>query len=231
MVSAFSLVLGDLRDIRIIRLLLKSLLVTLLIFAALAAAAAWALTGLNPCGIGPLDGRCELGAGKGALGAILLGLLATWFLFPAVAMGVIGFFADEVVDVVEDRHYRHNKGKALPLRRSLAVALRSAGRILLWNLLALPFYLLLLVTGIGPFLLFFAVNAVALGRDLGEMVAVRQLEGEALQRWLATTRLSRALLGLLATWLFMIPLANLLAPVLGAALATHLFHAGRGHER
>lgn len=81
------------------------------------------------------------------------------------------------------------------------------------------------MTGIGPFILFFAVNALALGRDLGEMVAVRHLEGEALAQWLAATRLRRALLGLLATLFFMIPFANLLAPVLGAAMATHLFHA------
>jgi uncharacterized protein involved in cysteine biosynthesis len=42
--------------------------------------------------------------------------------------------------------------------------------------------------------------------------------------WLRATRGERAILGLLATALFMVPFANFLAPVIGAAMATHLFH-------
>ncbi|MFN3387909.1 MAG: EI24 domain-containing protein [Allosphingosinicella sp.] len=227
MLSAFPLAFAQLGDPRIRRLLLKSLLLTLAVFAAAAALAGWLLTGANPCGLGPLDGACEIGAGMGALAAVLLGLAGLWFLFPAIAIGVIGFFADEAVAAVEARHYPHRIGRDLPFGRSLAMGLRSFGRIVLWNLLAAPFYLVLLVTGIGPFLLFFAVNALALGRDLGEMVAARHLEGAALKRWLAATRLRRALLGLVATLLFVVPVANLLAPVLSAAAATHLFHRER----
>jgi uncharacterized protein involved in cysteine biosynthesis len=227
MFAALSLALGQLGDPRIQKVLLKSLLVTVALFLAAAALAGWALTGTNPCGVGPLDYRCEIGPDAGMLAAVLVGIAGLWFLFPAIAIGVIGFFADEVVAAVEARHYPNAQGRSLPVGRSLAMGVRSFGRVALWNLLALPFYILLLVTGIGPFLLFFAVNALAFGRDLGEMVAARHLEGEALERRLAATRLSRALLGLLATWLFMIPFANLLAPVLGAAAATHLFHGGR----
>jgi uncharacterized protein involved in cysteine biosynthesis len=207
--------------------LAKSLGVTILLFAAAAALAGWLLTGTNPCGVGPLDYRCEIEAGGGALTAMLLALAGLWFLFPAIAVAVIGLFADDVVEAVERRHYPAALSRPLPLGRSLGLSLRSAGRLLLWNLLALPFYLVLLITGVGPFLLFSAVNAVALGRDLGEMVAARHLEGEALKRWLAATRVQRAALGLLAAWLFLVPFANLLAPLLGAAAATHLFHWGK----
>jgi CysZ protein len=230
MISAFTLALGQLGDPRIRRVLLKSLLVTLTLFALASALVGWLLTRTNPCGLGPLDGNCELGSGAGALAAVVFALVGLWLLFPAVAIGVIGLFADEVVAAVEARHYPGAAGRDLPFRRSLGMGLRSAGRLVLWNLLALPFYVLLLVTGIGPFLLFFAVNALALGRDLGEMVGARHLDGAALERRLAATRLSRALLGLIATWLFMIPFANLLAPVLGAAAATHLYHRGRARD-
>jgi CysZ protein len=229
MLSAFSLALGQLGDPRIRRVLVKSLLLTLLLFVAGAALLGWLLVGSNPCGIGPLDGRCEIGGAAAPLALALL-VAGLWFLFPPVAIGVIGFFSDEVVAAVEARFYPSAAGRDLRFGRSLAMGLRSAGRLILWNLLALPFYLLLLVTGVGPFLLFFAVNAVALGRDLGEMVAARHLEGAALERRLAATRLSRALLGLVATWLFMVPFANLLAPVLGAAAATHLYHRRRGQD-
>lgn len=226
MLKAFPLAFAQLGDPLIRRVLLKSMLVTLALFVAASMLFGWLLTGANPCGIGPLDYQCTLGSGAGTLAAVVLGIAGLWFLFPAIAIGVIGFFADEVVEAVELRHYpaAAARARAPGLARSAGIGLRSSARLLLWNLLALPFYLLLLVTGIGPFILFFAVNAIALGRDLGEMVAIRHLEGEALHRWLGATRLSRMLLGLAATGLFMVPFLNLLAPFLSAAAATHLFH-------
>jgi uncharacterized protein involved in cysteine biosynthesis len=227
MPSAFARALGDLADPAIRRVLLKSLALTLLLFAAAAALLGWLLTGTNACGLGPLSYECRIDAGSGALVSVLLGLLGLWFLFPAIAIGVIGIFADEVVEAVEKRHYPHAAGRDVPLGRSLRLSLASVGRLLLWNLLAAPFYILLLVTGIGPFLLFSLVNALVLGRDLGEMVAARHYQGQDMKRWLAATRLRRATLGLGAAWLFLVPFANLLAPLLGAAAATHMFHRGK----
>jgi len=224
-IRAFSLSLGQLGDRRILAVLAKSLLIGLIVFAAAAALVGWLLTGANPCGWGPLSGDCTLGGGAGTAVAVILGLAGMWFLFPAVAMGVMGIFSDDVVEAVERRHYPAAAAAARPpgFSEGLGLGLRSAGRVLLWNLAASPFYILLLVTGIGPFILFLAVNALALGRDLGEMVMVRHHRGEALKRRLAATRVQRAALGLLVTFLFMIPFANLLAPVIGAAMATHLF--------
>lgn len=227
MLSAFARALGQIGDPAFLRVLAKSLLLTVLLFAALAAAAGWLLSGANPCGLGPLDGDCTLGAGGGTAAALILGLAGLWFLFPAIAIGVIGLFTDEIVEAVEARHYPGARGRPVPFARSLGLSLRSAGRLILWNALALPFYLLLLVTGIGPLLLFSAVNALALGRDLGEMVAARHFEGPAMAAWLRATRVERALLGLIATWLFLIPFANLLAPLVSAAAATHLFHGAK----
>jgi uncharacterized protein involved in cysteine biosynthesis len=227
MLSSFARAFGQLGDPAIRRVLLKSFAVTLLLFAAAAALLGWLLTGTNPCGIGPLDYRCELGSGEGTAAALLLVFLGLWFLFPAIAIGVIGFFADEVIAAVEARHYPHARGRDVPLGRSLRLSTGSFLRILLWNLLAAPFYLLLLVTGIGPLILFSAVNALALGRDLGEMVAARHMDDREMRGWLAATRVPRATLGLGAAWLFLVPFANLLAPLLGAAAATHMFHRGR----
>jgi CysZ protein len=224
-IRAFALSFAQLRDPRILRVLMKSVLLSLLLFAAAAALAGWLLTGSNPCGWGPLRGHCTLGGDAGAAVALLVGVAGLWFLFPAVSIGVIGIFSDEVVDAVEARHYPAAAAAAWRpgAAESLRLGLRSAWRLLLWNLLAIPGYVLLLVTGIGPFLLFFAINGIALGRDLGEMVELRRYRGDALKRRLAATRVQRAALGLFVTFLFMIPFANLLAPVIGAAMATHLF--------
>ena len=227
MLSAFTRAFRDLADPAVRRVLAKSLAVTILIFAALAALLGWLLTGTNPCALGPLAYECRIEADAGALVSLLLGFLGLWFLFPAVAIGVIGIFADEVVEAVEASHYPHAAGRAVPFRRSLGLSLGSVARLLLWNLLAAPFYLILMITGFGPFLLFSLVNALVLGRDLGEMVAARHYQGEPMKRWLAATRRPCATLGLGAAWLFLIPFANLLAPLLGAAAATHMFHRGK----
>jgi uncharacterized protein involved in cysteine biosynthesis len=223
--NAFSLSLAQLGDRRILAVLVKSILLTLVIFAAAAALVGWLISGTNPCGIGPLDWECRIEGGAGTALAVILGLASLWFLFPAVAIGVLGIFGDDVVAAVEAKHYPAAAAAARPptVAEGMAIGMRSAGRILLWNVSAIPFYVLLLFTAIGPFILFFAINAVALGRDLGEMVAVRRHRGPELAAWLAATRGRRALLGLVVTFLFMIPFANLLAPVIGAAMATHLF--------
>ena len=229
MLNAFTLSLAQLGDRRILAVLVKSILLTLVIFAAAAALVGWLITGTNPCGIGPLDWNCTIEGGSGLALALILGAASLWFLFPAVAIGVLGIFGDDVVEAVEERHYpaAAASAKAPTAAEGMALGLRSAGRILLWNLCAVPFYILLLFTAIGPFILFFAINAVALGRDLGEMVAVRRHRGPELHAWLAATRGRRALLGLVVTFLFMIPFANLLAPVIGAAMATHLFQGDK----
>lgn len=222
-IRALALSLAQLGDRRIRRVLLKSVLLTLLLFLAGAALAGWLLTGANPCGWGPLDRECRIGAGGGLAAALLAAAVGLWLLFPAVAIGVAGFFADEVVEAVELRHYPRDAAACRPgAAESLALGLRSAGRLLLWNLIALPGYALLLLTGIGPFLLFFAINALAVGRDLGEMIGMRRHRGAALGAWLAANRFARAALGLFVTFLFLVPFANLLAPVLGAAMAAHL---------
>jgi len=91
-------------------------------------------------------------------------------------------------------------------------------------LLALPFYILLLATGVGPFILFVIVNGIAFGRDLGDMAAARHGDRASRRSWLKATRGEQHFIGLLVSALLLVPFANLLAPVLGTAAAIHLFN-------
>jgi CysZ protein len=228
MIRALTLSLGQLGDPAIVRILVRSLLVTLLVFVVLGVALGYALRGFDPCAL-VADDTCPLDASGSGLGAAVLTVAGLWLLFPAVAIGVISGFMDRIVAAVERRHYPAAAQAARPLGlgRGLLLGLRSSSRLLLYNSIALPFYILLLVTGIGTVILFVAVNGMALGRDLGEMVSARHLAGAVRRVWLQRTRAERAVLGMLATTLFLVPLVNLLAPVLAAAMATHLFHATR----
>lgn len=223
MARALILSFRQLGDPVILRLLLRSLGLTLLIFLLLGVGLGFGVKAL-------LDWeKIGYSGGIAAASAVVLTLLGFWLLFRAVAVAVVGLFADAIVEAVERRYYPEDAARARPvgLHRALAMGLKSATRAILLNVVALPFYLLLLATGVGAPLVFIAVNALLLGRDLGEMVAARHVDRRAMRDWLATTRGSRALIGLVAALLFVVPALNLLAPVLGAALATHRFHGGR----
>jgi len=227
MPTAFLLALRQLRDPAILRVLFGSILLTLLLFAGAGYGLHrwWAQAG--GC-IG--QGAVEVCARDlSTAGTILIELVALWFLFPAVAIGVIGVFSDGVVAAVERRHYPAAAGmaRAPGWGRSLRMGLASSARLIGYNLLALPFYILLIVTGVGPFLLALAVNGFALGRDLWEMVAARHLASVAIKPELAETRGLRMGVGLVAAGLFVVPVVNLAAPILGAAMATHLYHRRR----
>lgn len=157
----------------------------------------------------------------------IVAIAAGWFLFRALAVPVIGLFGDQIVAAVEARHYPRAHAMAAPVSfgRSLRMGLASVGRLLGYNLVATPLYILLVFTAVGPFLLFTAVNAILLGRDFGEMVAARHGDRDTVRAWLDQSRTGRALLGLIVTGLFLVPGVNLFAPVIGAAMATHLFHS------
>ena len=202
----------------VLRLLMKTVLLTLAIFAVLGVAGFYGLdAGLAWAGL-------EDDRGASALLAVAVTIIAGWLLFRVVALAVLQFFADEVVSAVERRSYPAAAAEArkLGLGAETRLALRGAARALLANLIALPFALALLFTAIGPAVVFWAVNAWLLGRELVDMVWLRHCPAPGAPS--PVGRAERFLLGGAVAALFMIPFANLLAPILGAAAATHLVH-------
>jgi uncharacterized protein involved in cysteine biosynthesis len=222
-IQAFLLSVAQLGDRRVLRVLALSLGVTLLLFVGLGGVAWWGTQAALAAWTG-----AQAGAIATAF-AIFVTVLAAWLLFRAVAVAVVGLFADGVVEAVEARHYPDALASArpLPLHQGIAMGLRSALRVVAVNLVMLPIYIALLVTGVGTAAAFFLVNGWLLGRDLGDMVASRHLGAERLKAWRSENKGRRLLLGLAGTGLFVVPVLNLLAPVLGAAMATHLYHRRR----
>ena len=220
MLRAFALSIGQLGDPPVLRVLAKSLALTLATFAALVGGgwwlARWAAQALGAGWWSELAG----------VAAIVAAVLAAWLLFRAVAIAVVGLFADDVVSAVERRHYPDalTTARPVPLMRGIAMGLGSAARAVAVNLVLSPIYLALLVTGVGTAALFLIVNGWLLGRDLGDMVAARHRDRAAMRGFRATTRTGRLLLGLAGTALLVIPVVNLVAPVLAAAMATHWYH-------
>lgn len=221
MFTALALSLAQLGDRAILSVLRKSLLLTLAVFILLGGAIWWGVNRL-------LDGWTYNGS-LAAAAALIVSVLALWLTFRAVAIAIVGLYADTIVAAVESRHYPRALATArdVPMAQSVRMGLGSAARFVGVNLLLLPAYLALMVTGVGTAALFLAVNAWLLGRDLGDMVAVRHLSPAELPEWRRRTMARRFLLGLAVTGLFLVPVLNILAPVLGAAMATHYYHRSR----
>ena len=79
--------------------------------------------------------------------------------------------------------------------------------------------------GIGTPIFALFVNALLLGRDLEAMVLARHPDRPRFDRS------ARWSLGLLSAASFMVPVANLLAPILSAAMAVHMLHLRDGDEK
>jgi CysZ protein len=222
-VTSLLLALGQLADPRVLRVMLKSLAVSLVLFAGVAWGG-WYLIDWALAGAGLGDGLFRGAEELRGLAALLMALVGLWLAWRIVAMAVIGFFADEVVQAVEGRSYPEAAGRArdLPLAEQFSTSIAAAMRALLVNLAALPFALVLLFTGIGPALLFWAVNAVLVGRELQDMVWLRhrRFRGDPAP----VGKAERFLLGGAIAALLALPFVNFLAPMLGAAAATHLIH-------
>ncbi|MCW2383247.1 MULTISPECIES: EI24 domain-containing protein [unclassified Sphingobium] len=196
----------------------QSLAITVAIFA-LIGAGVWLGLRLLLTRTGWLDADGFAGAAL----AVAIALVIGWLLFRAVAIAIVGLYADRIVAVVEQTDYptRHAQAAAVPFATGMRIALRSAGRAVGWNLAVLPLYVALLVTGVGAPILFLVLNAYLLGRDLAELIEGRH-PGLA-----AFTAGQRWQLGLVSALLFLPPVVNLLAPIWSVAMAAHMFHAPR----
>ena len=191
-------------------LMAKTLALTLLLFAMLAAML-WG---------GFHAARLALGWGGGGLAeasATAIAMVAAgWLLFRATAMAVMGLFADDIVAAVERTDYPQVAARSVGWGRSARLAVASLVRAIGWNMLALPAYVALLVTGVGTIGLFLALNAYLLGRDMADMVEPRHPALPPIPRG------SRWLMGLVSALLFLVPLVNLVAPIFSAAMAVHM---------
>lgn len=223
MIGAWLRAIGQLGDPRLRRPIVLGLLAAGLVFAALVGFGVW-LVGLAATGGGGwLDRIVSALGGIAAFGVAVL-------LFGPASLAVAGVLLDDVAAAVEARHYPFlAPATPAPLWSQVLAGLRVALRVLVISVLALP--LVLLLPGIGS-LVWLAVSAYALSREYFELAALRRMDAASARALRRRHRLRVWIAGLPAAALMLVPLANLFAPVLGAAAFTHVFHGvGLGARR
>ncbi|WP_337876579.1 EI24 domain-containing protein [Elioraea sp.] len=215
MIGAWLCALGQLGDPRLRRPVVLGLLAAALVFAALVGFGVW-LVGLAATGEGGWLDR--LVSALGGVAAVLVAGL----LFGPASLAVAGLLLEDVAAAVEARHYPF-LAPATPASwwSQVVAGLRVALRVLVMSVLALP--LVLVLPGIGS-LLWLAVSAYALSREYFELAALRRMDAAAARTLRRRHRFRVWLAGLPAAALMLVPVANLFAPVLGAAAFTHVFH-------
>ncbi len=220
MLRAVSLGFASLSDSGIMRILLKVAGLTLLALIVLGTLLWFALNAL----FGWI-GLAEAGL-LSAVAVTAVLVIAGLILFRTIAVAITWVFSDDIIDIVEARHYPFEAAQGVrPTNaQSLRMGLHSAWRALAYNLLALPVYLILLVTGIGAPLLFLGVNALLLGKDLEDMLTARHGK-----RFAGFGKGERLLLGGAGAGGMMIPVVQFIIPVVATAAAVHMAH-DRKHE-
>lgn len=206
--------LQQLDDPALLGAILWSVGISAAVFVVLGAAGAWAFQAWVMT-----DGS---GLWLGSLLGVILAMAAGLLLFVPVTVVVASLFADQVAAAVEAAHYPD-----LPPARPAVLAaqiwdgLALGLRVLMMQVLALALSLLLPGVGlVGGF----AIAAWAMGRGLFLAVAMRRMtRAEATaayrrQRWRVVAQ------GGLIAGASMVPLANLIAPVLGIAALVHVLH-------
>jgi len=145
--------------------------------------------------------------------------------FPPIATIFMSLYLDDIIDAVEDKYYPdHKAGKRLGMGHLAYLALRLALMIIMLNILVIPLYLFFFWLAFVPLVIFYVLNSYLLGWGYYEMVAVRHLGIREAGRHRKSIRGQILLGGFVITLLYSLPVVNLLAPILGAALLAHLFH-------
>ncbi|AZO56721.1 sulfate transporter family protein [Mesorhizobium sp. M8A.F.Ca.ET.057.01.1.1] len=162
----------------------------------------------------------------GIIAAIALAFGMALLVAPVTAV-IAGLFLDDVAEVVERTDYPGDRaGRAMPALRSMVLAIKFFGVVILGNIVAL---MLLLVPGIN-IAAFFIVNGYLLGREFFEFAAMRfrpEEDARALRRRYAGTVF---LSGLVIAAFLAVPLLNLLTPLFAAAMMVHLHKAVSARE-
>lgn len=212
MFRAARLAVRDLLSPALRGILVRSILLTLVLFAALLVGAVYLFDWMALVSTAWVARLLE------ALLAIGMVLAFVFLMAPVTAL-FAGFSLDTVAHWVEVHDYPADPpGRALPFFTSLRMAAGFALVMIMLNLLALP----TLFLGVGP-LIILVVNAYLVSREYFEMAAARHMTPAAARSLRRRFRLRVFASGFLPAALSLVPFLNMVVPIFSTAYFTHIF--------
>jgi CysZ protein len=146
-------------------------------------------------------------------------IVGSIFLMPAVTGLMASFFADEVAEQVERRHYPGDPpGHALPMVPAALQGIKTALLAVLVYLIAMPS---LLLAGFGA-VIFFLATAFLLGREYFELAAMRFRAPADAKKLRKANQSTVFLAGMFVAAFVSIPVLNLATPLFGTAFMVHM---------
>ncbi|MEM7241421.1 MAG: EI24 domain-containing protein [Pseudomonadota bacterium] len=149
-------------------------------------------------------------------------LFLSVFLMMPIASFMIGFMLDPIAKAVEAKHYAElPQPAARPLLEQMSDATRFMIFLIAMNALALIIYF---TSNLLAPIIFWVVNGILLGREYFQLVAMRHLGRAGATALRARYRFRIWFAGILMAIPLSIPVLNLIIPVLGVAIFTHMYH-------
>lgn len=221
--TSFFKALGQIGDPRFRRVLWLGLLLTIALLVAAYAALLWVLDiFIGPDAYFEVLGRVVSIGDLLSWSSLIFMLVLSFFLMIPVASAITSMFLDEVADAVEARHF-----PALPPTQSVPFfdafrdTLNFLGVIIGANTLAFVIYVFFPPS--APFI-FFGLNGYLLGREYFQLAATRRLGRDGARALRKRHALTIWAAGILMALPLVVPVLNLVIPILGAATFTHIFH-------
>ena len=151
------------------------------------------------------------------LGGSLIFLIC-YMVFAGIHGAFVGIFIDDILDAVHQKHYPEMPWQKPPgFIKSCLFSARLLSLTLALNLLASPLVILAwFVPPVGLFLQI-VLNGYLLGKEYGQLVEFRILENESV-----SPKPRYFLNGMVASIIWIVPILNLLAPILLAGSVLHL---------
>ena len=217
MIDAFQKAIAQLPDPAFRGVLIKSLLLTVGLYAGLLTLAFVVVPPLVTFDWSWLEWLAE------AAGLIVF-LVAGFLFFPAVATLFVSLFLDEIAEAVERRFYPGDPpGKSTDNVTAFMLSLRFTVVLVLLNLVALPFYLLGMIFPPVNIVVFYGLNGYLLSREYFELVSSRHLPPEVMRRLRRSEQGRLTLTGIVIAFLLTVPIVNFVAPLVATAAMVHVF--------
>lgn len=220
MIAALLKALNQLPDPTFRRVVLKTLLWSIVLFASLLTAAWWLLTSTQLFQWAWLESIVDV------LGWVA-GLIAAFVLFPGAALIIISFMLEPIARAVENKHFPELAApRDQPVSEAVMIGLRYGAIAVVLNLIFLPLYFIPILN----VFVFGALNGYLLGREYFELVALRRLDVPSMKAMWRRHRSRWCIAGVVITLMLSIPLVNWIMPVVALAFMLHIFEGMRRRE-